>query len=353
MTDPLSVRPKKLRVELFARRPMFVIIAALLLVSVLAAALPGTFRLVLLQPARDLMFFQREVQPTRGMSDVQRLSPSPDETLVLTKSGVEASDIDITVDLWLPAVRPAPTVVLLHGSSPRGRLLGFNRLLADHLRAAGWLVVTPDARGFGDSRVAGDIHSPETWLVGRDLSRVFAFATSHPDSDGRVVAIGHSLGGAQLLDAAFDLPEPSAVVMIGPPRFRSDELPGIWHRIRFASDRRLARAMSAEVLADSYRRYDIMRLGNVRTERSANWPVLLMDGELEGEELIALLAQAASLIPPPVTHETVLGSHHYCGAYQLPWLNDPVFVRMEVFDRCFEVLRAFVETLPLAASIKQ
>jgi hypothetical protein len=83
-------------------------------------------------------------------------------------------------------------------------------------------------------------------------------------------------------------------------------------------------------------------LAEARTEASMHVPVLLMDGELEGEALIERLADAAAVLPPPVRHVTVAGSHHYCGAYQLPWLNRPVFVRPEIFERCASALEEFL-----------
>jgi pimeloyl-ACP methyl ester carboxylesterase len=305
-----------------------------------AVAQPGHFRLALLQPARDLLFFQREVQPIGGGGAMERRGPRPDSTGVLRAAPDAPHDVDLAFDLWRPTVTPAPAVLLAHGSSPRGRRLGFNVLLADHLRTAGWLVITPDARGFGGSGKPADRRAPGAWRVAGDLERLVAWTRTHAAGNGTVVAVGHSLGGSQLFEAFADGTDLAALALIGPARYEEPGAPTVWERIRFASDRRLGRPIPAPVLVELTRRQDLLR---APAAGLAGTPVLLMDGEREGDRLIGLLDAVAARLGPDVRRVTVPGSHHYCGAYQLPFLDRPVFVRPAVFEACADSLLRFLD----------
>jgi len=325
------------------RKRLAIVLVGLVAVGVLfAAGWPGYFRLFLIQPARDAAYFVRELQPFDHYAVIETRTPRADAHLVLPPSRQSQYEIEIAMDIWVPDTVPAPVAMLLHGSSPRGRRLGLNMMLADKLRDAGWLVLTPDARGFGDSKVRDHFAEPRAWRVDEDLRRLVEFASNHPDSNGIVVGIGHSHGANNLVDAGFGLEEFSALVLLGPGRSTGDGRPTYWYRVRFASDRGLARPMHVEVVADYTSRRHPRRFEVARTKAAGDVPILLMDGQREGDRLIATLAEVAERMEPPATHVTILGSHHYCGAYQLPFLDAPVFVRPDVFDRCASTILSFI-----------
>ena len=317
-------------------------LAGVLLLGALTLLAPGYARLVLMQPARDVLFFERELKPFSHYDEIERHSPQPSETIILAASGKASEDVDLALDLWRPAEVPAPVVLLLHGSSPRGRTLGFNMLLAERLRDAGWLVLTPDARGFGDTGSPQDQNDPGAWCVTRDLQRLVDHAVRHPMGNGTVVAVGHSLGGSHLLTLDAAANHLAAIALIGPSRHSSEELPSWWQRVRFSSDRMIPGVLPPEVTTTEWQRQDILKLPPDTLATVFNRPVLLMDGEREGERLIAVLREAAEQLGPAATHLTIPGSHHYCGAYQLPWPGRTVYVRPEIFQRCFEPLAAFL-----------
>jgi pimeloyl-ACP methyl ester carboxylesterase len=334
--SPPTRRHKGLRPR--GRRRAWLILPVLL--AGFAVAQPGHCRLALLQPARDLLFFHREVQPFGGGGAVERRGPRPDSTGMLRAGPDATHDVDLAFDLWRPAVLPAPVVLLAHGSSPRGRRLGFNVLLADRLREAGWLVITPDARGFGGSGKPADRRAPAGWEATGDLERLAAWVLAHPAGNGTVAAVGHSLGGSQLFEAFGDGTDLAALAFIGPARFDDPGAPTVWERIRFSSDRRMGRPVPGPVLAALNARHDLLR---APVDGLVGTPVLLMDGEREGDRLIGLLDAAAARLGPDARRVTVPGSHHYCGAYQLPFLDRPVFVRPAVFEACADSLLRFLD----------
>lgn len=319
-----------------------VLLMALTLLLVLSVLQPGTFRLMVLQPARDLLFLQRELQPHSNFGDITTARLRPSRTFELPAATEHPHSVPLTVDLWLPEATPAPVALMLHGSSPRGRQIGFNMALAAALRDAGWIVMTPDARGFGDSGTPAVRDAPRAWHSEGDVLRLIERARSDPDGDGPVVVIGHSLGASHLVETDFRSDPPAAMVLIGPSRERPPFAPDLWQRIRYASDRKLAQPAAEAVLRDQMHRHDLMRFATAPDRRPPDVPILLMDGAREGDELIAVLAETAASIAPPVEHHTVVDSHHYCGVYQLPFFNQPVFMREDVFQRCLSAVMDFV-----------
>jgi pimeloyl-ACP methyl ester carboxylesterase len=316
---------------------------AMAIVAALATAMaPGYVRLVALQPARDLLFFQREIEPLRHYAAIERHAPSPDGVEKLSADPAAGHDIELVLDVWTPAVTPAPAVLLLHGSSPRGRKLGFNKLLAERLRQSGWLVLTPDLRGFGRSGMPGNPTDPAAWSVHQDLVRLVSYARRHPAANGTVVAVGHSLGGSHLLQLDDTAAELAAVVLIGPSRDAADDERSWWRRVRFSADRGIARPIPPEVAVAAAEWSDLVRFAADRPPAFRDLPILLMDGEREGERRIAVLREAALLMQPDAVHVTVPDAHHYCGVYQLPWPMRQIYLRPDVFERCFEPLAAFL-----------
>lgn len=333
------------------RWPLIVCAALGLFAGVATATAPGWVRLAVMQPARDMLFFMREVQPLERRERIESAAPSPDLTTVLPAQGVPDHEPELALDVWIPDLVPAPAVLLLHGASPRGRKLGFNLMLADALRRAGWLVFTPDARGFGNSARPADVTDPAAWSVRHDLARLTRLASTHPNGNGVVTAVGHSMGAGHLLqldEAAADI---AALALIGPARYAVEPTADAsapvpiawWDRVRFSADRRLSRAAPAQVVREESRRGDLMHAATHPPGFLTTVPVLLMDGEREGAELVAVLEEVARQLGPNARHVTVAGSHHYCGAYQLPWPFSTVYVRREMFDRCFDALEAFLE----------
>jgi pimeloyl-ACP methyl ester carboxylesterase len=111
-----------------------------------------------------------------------------------------------------------PTVVLLHGYMDAG---GTWDLVAPHLRAAGYEVITPDLRGYGKGPRAGanDGYHFADYVL--DLARMLEAVPQRP-----LYLVGHSMGGVVATLFAGTYPERvdklAVLEGLGPP----DHVPG-------------------------------------------------------------------------------------------------------------------------------
>jgi lipase len=125
-------------------------------------------------------------------ADVHRRSavgPSHRQTTVAVRGG------EMTVGLWGPQERSAPTILAVHGVSASHRCFG---LLADAL--PGVRIIAPDLRGRGRSN---DLPGPYGMSVhADDLAAVLAALEPGP-----VVVVGHSMGAFVALVLAHRHPE--------------------------------------------------------------------------------------------------------------------------------------------------
>ena len=121
-------------------------------------------------------------------------------------SATDATPVTIDADLYLPAVTPAPAVVLAHGFG--GSKLS-SRDDALYLAERGFVVVTYSARGFGQSTGLISMNSPQFEVA--DASAVITRLATLPEvvldspGDPRVGVAGGSYGGAlSQLVAGYD-----------------------------------------------------------------------------------------------------------------------------------------------------
>ena len=124
-------------------------------------------------------------------------------------------DAALRVPTGVSAERPAPAVVLLHGFGSDRRSQDAR---AEALVRRGYVVLTPSARGFGDS--GGEISLADRDREGRDLVALVDTLAARPEvladapGDPRVALVGASYGGGlALIGGALD-PRVDAVVAI-------------------------------------------------------------------------------------------------------------------------------------------
>jgi dienelactone hydrolase len=116
----------------------------------------------------------------------------------------------ITLSGWYMPSSNGAAVVLLHGAgSTRSSVLDHAVVLARH----GYGVMLFDARGHGRS---GGRAMDLGWYGDRDTSAAVTFLRSQPDvDDGRIAAVGMSMGGEQAIGAAAADTRIQAVVAEG------------------------------------------------------------------------------------------------------------------------------------------
>jgi dipeptidyl aminopeptidase/acylaminoacyl peptidase len=204
-----------------ARTLPFLLVAIALGVFCYGAIDPVGFRLRVFQPVRDLDFFLKELQLPRKWSKVERISVPQAEKIILDPRSPKG--ISIVADLREPAARNdqrAPAMLVLHGSSPWGRKNGLVQLLALRLSERGWIVLTPDARGFGDSGTPQVVQDPQAWEVAEDVRLGIDYLSAHPLVDlRRIYVLGHSMGAGHALEGALRDGRVAGMILLGPSRF--------------------------------------------------------------------------------------------------------------------------------------
>jgi len=324
--------------------PRFLVITFLSLTIVTIAGLsffvidPVGFRTIIFQPIRELTFFQKELSAISHWNEIERILVPPPQKIHIPMSA--KNKLQIVADLRVPEVdKPAPGILLLHGSSASGRRNGLIQLLSLYFQKAGWVTLAPDARGFGESEDPVDINNPRLWVVKTDVRRNLDYLSNHPKTDpNRIYVLGHSMGASHALESALDDQRVRALLLIGPPRYLGgdDETFSLWQRTRFSADRRLSRPVAREVIREIISLH-ISLLEKGRLKELGHKPILFIDGELEGDANLNYLASLAKKMSPPVTYLTLAGTGHYCGVYDLT-RSDYVYYRPDLFNRCMKSL---------------
>jgi pimeloyl-ACP methyl ester carboxylesterase len=234
-------------------------------------------------------------------------------------------------------------IVLVHGNSPSGRRLGLYTLLARELARRGYLVLTIDLRGFGDSDEPETVAAPD-WEAQRDISAAVTYLGALPGGDvTKVHVVGHSMGGAYAVAAAATDARIASITAVSPTRRVDEQIlaPGAPKRDFFY--RRFVRLRGARghpeetVPVGSF--LEIAR--GWRLENHAghfaarHQPILLVDGELEAPEDRSFLRRLYSDMSAPKRYVTLARSNHY--------LNSTDIGPVNVYDA--RALRALADTI--------
>jgi pimeloyl-ACP methyl ester carboxylesterase len=229
----------------------------------------------------------------------------------------QSGSLTICGDLHRPeGLPPHPAVLLVHGSTPFGRKLGPYPVLSQELAKRGYVVLSIDVRGFGDSDDPHRLDSADAIDSVPDLLAGVDHLAADPSVDPRRISIvGHSMGAGLAMRAAQRSTERRKIVAISPPRrtlARAEhELNGL--RLRFSHDRRLEGEVPEALFGEVTRAWAIERLaGYWGSEEHA--PLLLLDGALEEPVDRAFLRTYYASMSPPKAYRTIPGTGHYLGS---------------------------------------
>jgi pimeloyl-ACP methyl ester carboxylesterase len=300
---------------------------------------PVAYRTAIFQPTRETKFFFDELEPLPYWGPVERAHVPEREVLKVPAS--RPGDVDIAAAVYRPrSGGQAPTVIVLHGAYPWGRKEALIRLIGARLSELGWLVIAPDARGFGESGDPADVDDPESWRTANDLDRVIDFAIETGDVDPeQIFVLGHSMGANHAIEGGLGNPKVKAMVLIGPARYIAGEDvdPGDWERARFAADRGLDHPASSDLTKFVYSLGNIRLWRETQLARPDHKPILLIDGELEGPAKLEYLRRIVDQLPGEVEYHTLPDTGHYCGARSF-YGSETIYIRREMTERFFEVL---------------
>ena len=298
---------------------------------------PIGFRAVAFEPVRELYFFNRELGVVSDWQKIRKVSIEPAQTISIPTD--HQSFPRIAADLRIPdGEGKRPAILLLHGSAVEGRKSGLIQLLGQRFQEAGWIVLAPDARGFGDSETPPDVLAADSWRTREDTERAIRFLWSHPRTDRtRIFVLGHSMGAGHALEGALENPHVKALVLIGPPRYPEGTNLGYWFRVRFSAVRNLDEIVPEEVVQSRIVLSNLEEYTKNQLKDGNHKPILLIDGESEGPANLGYLSRVASEICPPFRYRTLPATGHYCGVYNLP-LFEGVYYRSDLFEPFFSFL---------------
>jgi len=305
---------------------------------------PVAFRTVVFQPVREISFFIRELDVLSDWGDIEKVVVPEPETVTIPASGPYG--VNIIAGVYRPAVSGrAPAIVLQHGSYPWGRKAGLIRLLAARLAEKGFYVIAPDARGFGDTADPQQVNDSEAWRTAADLSRVvdYLIATGEVDP-GNIYVLGHSMGANHTLEGGLADSRIKALILVGPGRYtqQQDILVPEWVRARFSADRQLEQPISIETVRFAYSLGNLRLLAKSKLAKPDHKPILLIDGEKEGEAKLAYVADIVKTLRGPVEYHTLADTGHYCGVRSF-YGAETIYYQPRMFDPFFKIVLDFLD----------
>lgn len=303
---------------------------------------PIGFRLVIFQPIREFLFFQRELGLPQNWNSIEKTLVPPAKKIKIPSN--DNSKLKIIADLRLPQQeRLSPALLLLHGSSPWGRKNGLIGLLAYRFQSLGWVTLSPDARGFGETDDPQNVENQDSWNIKYDVRRCLDFLLAHPRTDPhRIYILGHSMGAAHALEGATNDTNAKALVLIGPPIFPNGFKTGIglWRRTRFSSDRRLKWLLPEDVVRSITLKSDIGYFTKTQLQNNSHLPILLIVGEREGEKNLEYLNSVKRNITQPICFHTLKETGHYLGVYNF-FGSNAIFYRPDLFNPSIVLMLKF------------
>ncbi len=213
-------------------------------------------------------------------------------------------------------LKKSSAIVLCHGGTPIGRKLALYVIAAQQLAERGYVVLTFDFRGFGESDDPPRYDSASDLDFTQDVSAALNYLSSLKDVDAKhLYLIGHSFGAGVVLPASVKDHRVRRVVSISPPRdtqrlqYGKNALDPMYPTKRLSADMGIAPPIAPEIFYPHLREYaaeEILRYPN-------HLPLLLIDGSEETPQDRRFLASVAFQLREPKKYVTIPGADHYYG----------------------------------------
>lgn len=208
---------------------------------------------------------------------------------------------------------PHPGIVLLHGSTPIGRKLGMYRLMGHLLARRGYMVLSIDQRGYGDSDAPLRIEHPEDLDFPHDARIALRYLANLSEVDRqRVFLVGHSFGGDVAVNAIQAESPAQKLVIIGPGRRYNQraeqELDAF--RLRSTEYMGLQNPIPHDVFVQTYASFPLEN--HLTYFMQANHlPLLILDGGRESEDDHRFLQEMFDRMAEPKAFHTIPNADHY------------------------------------------
>ncbi len=220
-----------------------------------------------------------------------------------------------------PSHLPKPGIVLVHGNTHLGRRLSLYKVLASELAERGYLVLTIDMTGYGESDDPFEPGVLEAIDNERDVVSALDYMTTVPEVDEeKIYAVGHSMGATPALAAGIKEPAVRKIVAIGPARRLTERLSRpsdrdyFWQRAKHIRTQVYGSPFPEWFGFDAWLEWSLsLDISGFLTQLSApaHKPILLIDGELEAEADKRYLRDLYERLSEPKHYVTIRGSDHY------------------------------------------
>jgi dienelactone hydrolase len=212
-----------------------------------------------------------------------------------------------------------PALVITHGGTRFGRKLALYGALARKLSERGYVVLTFDFRGFGDSERPRRFETSADLDFVRDVTAAVDYLTTLRRVDpSRISVIGHSFGAGVAVAAALRDRRLGRAVSIAPGRNTAGRFfgPGAadpgYPSTRMSRDMGVDPPIPPAVFDPHLKDY----VAEAVLDYPRHPPILLVDGEKEPAEDLAFLKDVAARMTEPKGYVTIAGADHYFGTRQ-------------------------------------
>jgi pimeloyl-ACP methyl ester carboxylesterase len=217
-----------------------------------------------------------------------------------------------------------PAILLLHGSTPKGRKLGLYRLIGRSFAEMGYVVLVIDLRGYGQSDDPPVVEDVSSFDFVSDVASALAYLEGLPEVNAKsIFLVGHSAGGDVAITAvATQAVSVDKLVLIGPSR-RVMERGGTLDAPEFDYFRRREMRfmkLSSPIPAQVYQAYRESLLLEQHLDylsHPLHTPLLLLDSELESKDDQLFLQDIFSQITGSKKYVTLTNADHYVNVASL------------------------------------
>jgi dienelactone hydrolase len=245
--------------------------------------------------------------------------------------------------LYIPEGKgPFPGVVIAHGGTRLGRKLALYVVMGQKLAEKGYIALSFDFRGFGESEDPPEIKSQaDLDFVGDLTQAVSTLMTVKTLDPQRIYLIGHSFGAGVVIQEGVRDPRVKKIISIAPgrrtfERFFGENAPEKdWPQIRISHDMKLPYLIPKDIL------YPILIsfIAESILEFPQHPPLLFVDGSLEDPEDQKFLKDVYLKMTEPKDYVTIPGADHYFGTRK----DESGFGRTPFYEE--KVVREFIDTL--------
>jgi len=231
----------------------------------------------------------------------------------------------------LKGAQARPGILLLHGNTPHGRKLALYRILAKKLADRGYLVLTIDQAGFGQSDDAFRLGTLGALDGDKDVRTALDYLKSLNNLDqDQIFIIGHSGGVGPAISVGTESTSVKKIIAIGPPRRVTERFNDPHDRDYFWKRARLTRETIYKKPFPSWYTKDFwltkvldsdMKKYVAYFSQPSHKPLFLIDGELESKEDKIYLHNYYMIITQPKKYVTIPNSDHYCNTTAIHGLS--------------------------------